>query len=378
MKTTSFALRTLAIPFAFLAATLAPDSIAQTAVTTDPVGFINLNVKGTGGTKASEITYIGLSMARPVDYQGTAETVSGSTLTSSTATWTTNQFASTPTPGYFLEVFSGSKAGLLTQIVSCNGTNKTLTVAENLTSLGVESTNVTFKIRQNWSLAGIFGATNSAGLGAGNSTTADLVSIYNPALGGGAGGYDQYFYSSGGLAGVGWRKVGGGNTNHANTPIAQDEGPIIKRLQASDLSIPLSASVKLGQTLTTVFPGPNFIGNVYPSGVLTLGLTDLAANPPKYRSNLYTASSTTGVVGGNSTTADLILIYNPTLGGGAGGYDQYFYSSGGLAGIGWRKVGGGSTNQAGTVLASGKAIYLKRSATAGNFNWVIPQPFATP
>ena len=49
-----------------------------------------------------------------------------------------------------------------------------------------------------------------------------------------------------------------------------------------------------------------------------------AANPPKYSSALFTGSNTTGVVGGSSTTADLILIYNPALGGGTGGFDQYF------------------------------------------------------
>jgi len=140
----------------------------------------------------------------------------------------------------------------------------------------------------------------------------------------------------------------------------------------------LPGAVKLGTTLTTVFPGINIIGNVYPSGVMTLGLTDAAANPPKYSSNLYTGSAATGVLGGTSGTADQIWIYNPTLNGGAGDYDVYFYSMGGAEGIGWRRVGSGSANQAGTVLSSGKAIYLKRSASAGNFNWVVPQPFPNP
>lgn len=359
------------------AITLLPThAIAATEAMTDPVGFITVTIKGTAGAKPSEVTYLGLGLANTVDYQSVAETVSGSTLTCNSATWTDNQFASTPNPGYFLEVFSGPKAGLLTQVVSCNDAANTLTVADDLTALGVGN-NVSFKIRRNWSLAAIFGPTNSAGLQAGNATNADLILIYNSTLPGG-GGYDQYFYSSGGLPGIGWRKVGGGSSNKANDPIALEEGIIVKRLQSSDLAITLSGAVKLGQTITPVFAGPNFIGNVYPSGVMTLGLTDANSNPPRYSSGLYTGNSSTGVLGGNSTTADLILIYNPTLGGGAGGFDQYFYSTGGLPGVGWRKVGGGNTDQAPTVLPASQAIYLKRSPALAGFDWVMPQPFPTP
>jgi len=357
-------------------------STAAFAQTSDPVGFTTLNIKGTGGTKASEITYLGLSMVPSGEYRNVAETVSGTVLTCSTATWTDNQYASTPAPGYFLEVFSGAKAGLLTQVVSCSATSKTVTVADNLTTLGVEGTNVTFKIRPNWSLATLFGATNTAGLQPGSSTTADLVLIYNPNLGGGAGGYDTYYYSNvGGLIGNGWRKSGAGNTDQANALIAIDEAILVKRLQSADLNFTVQGAVKLGQTITTVFAGPNFIGNVYPAGQMTLGTTDLAANPPKYSSGLYTdATGATGVKPGSSTTADLILIYNPTLGGGAGGYDTYYYSNvGGLIGNGWRKSGAGNVDQSATVLASGRAILLKRSVSApGSFNWVMPQPFATP
>lgn len=359
-------------------ATSAPFAIADEA-TTDPVGFLTLSVKGHGGTKASEFTYLGLGMARPIAYQAVAETVSGTTLTCSTATWTDNQYASTPQPGYFVEIGSGAKTGLLSQVVSSNDAANTLTVADDLTALGVEGTNVVFKIRPNWSLATLFGATNSAGFGAGSSTTADLILIYNPNLGGGAGGYDTFFYSSGGIPGVGWRQTGQGSADKKDAPIALDEALIIKRLQSADLNVTVSGAVKLGNTITTVFTGANFIGNVYPGGVMTLGNTDLGQNPPRYSSGLYTGSNTTGVKAGSSTTADLILVYNPTLGGGAGGYDTYFYSSGGIPGVGWRQTGQGSANKADVALETGRAIFVKRQTDAGGaFNWVAPQPFPNP
>lgn len=374
MKKTCGFVRLLAIPVTLLGAALTTSGYAQTPGASAPVGSITLSIKGNGGTKASEFTYLGLSMAPPVDFQAVAEKVAGTVLTCSAATWTSNQFAKTPLPGYFLEVRSGTLTGLMTQIVSCDAATKTLTLAENLTFLGVETTNVSFEIRKNWSIGTIFGATNTAGLGAGSATTADQIRIYNPELNSGNGGYDTYFYSNDASIGAGWRKVRAGAVNQVNTPIILDEGIIVQRFQSADLSFPLVGAVKRGETLTTIFFGSNFVGNVYPSGLLTLGLTDPAAIPPKYSSNLYTGNPATGVLGGTFTTGDLISIYNPALSGGAGGYDSYFYSTGGTLGIGWRKNGAGTVNQAGTVLAFGKSIRLTRRAT-GNFHWVIPQPF---
>tara|TARA_R110000868_G_scaffold104347_2_gene287394 strand:- start:182 stop:679 length:498 start_codon:yes stop_codon:yes gene_type:complete len=70
-----------------------------------------------------------------------------------------------------------------------------------------------------------------------------------------------------------------------------------------------------------------------------------------------------GFVKGTSTTADLLLVYNSTLGGGVGGWDQYFFSNGGLVGIGWRKVGAGSVNQTDTLILPGSVLQLKRIGT---------------
>jgi uncharacterized protein (TIGR02597 family) len=195
------------------------------------------------------------------------------------------------------------------------------------------------------------------------------VSLWNPALGGGQGGYDQYFYQTSGFGGVGWRKIGGGvSTDQQNAPILLDDGLVVKRLQSADVNVVVTGAVKLGPTQSPVTVGLNFIGNVYPSGSLTLG-----------SSNLYTGSSTTGVAGGTSITADLVSIWNPTLAGGSGGYEQYFYQTSGFGGTGWRKIGGGvSTDQSGTTLAVGHAVLINRMPSSGPFTWVVPQPFPNP
>ena len=376
MKTNASFLRHLAAVATLLLPAATLPSFAQTTATTDPVGFITLTIKGTGGTQASAISFLGLGITPPVEYQGIADSVNGTTITSNNTAWTDNQFASTPAPGYFLEVTSGSNAGLMSLVASCNAAAKTLTVADDLTALGVAN-GATFKLRKNWSLGSLFGSTNSAGLGGGSSSTADLVLLWNPTLNSGTGGYDQFFYSTGGFAGVGWRKVGGGSTDQQYAAILLDDGLVVKRLQSADVSVAVSGAVKLGPTESTILVGPNFIGNVYAGGVMTLGNTDATAVPPKYSSGLYTGISTTGLVAGTSGTADLVLIWNQTLNSGAGGYDQYFYSSGGFAGIGWRNVGGGSTDQKDTIIATGTSVLIKRNS-GGSFTWVAPQPFPNP
>ncbi|MFN7564301.1 MAG: hypothetical protein ACK5TH_21200, partial [Prosthecobacter sp.] len=202
------------------------------AQTTDPIGFTTLSIAGTGGTQASAVSFLGLSMARPTAFRSVAETVSGTTLTCSAATWTDNQYASVPAPGYYLEVFSGAKAGLMSQIVSCNAAAKTLTVADNLQNLGVETTNVTFKIRPNWSIGTVFGATNNVAVDAtsgqatglvsgATASRADLVLLYNE----NTLGYDQYFYSTGTNS---WQQVGGDGSDQATAPIHIHEGVLIK------------------------------------------------------------------------------------------------------------------------------------------------------
>ena len=368
MKTKTSLFRSIAAAGALIFGVATQSSFAQT---TDPVGFTTLSIAGTGGTQASAVSFLGLSMARPTAFRAVAETVSGTTLTCSAATWTDNQYASTPAPGYFLEVFSGGKAGLMSQIVSCSAADKTLTVADNLTNLGVEGTNVTFKIRPNWSIGTIFGATNNVavdtttqqatGLRSGSSTArADSILLYNE----NTLAYDQYFFYSGNSQ---WVKAGDpAFADQSTVPIYLHEGVVIVRTIANGLSVSLSGEVKLGQTIMPVTPtasntaGLNYRGNVYPSGALTLA-----------NSGLYTdAAGTTGVKPGSSTArADSVLIWNAV----AKSYDQYFYYSGTSTWV----IAGDPTfaNKGATAIPSGASIIIKRLPNNGSFTWVIPQPF---
>jgi hypothetical protein len=97
----------------------------------------------------------------------------------------------------------------------------------------------------------------------------------------------------------------------------------------------------------------------------------LAGNEP-YRvrpaatiANIFGSTNQAGLLAGNANTADLILVPN-----GTGGLDTFFYSNGGFTGVGWRKVGGGSTNFAAESIVYTDAFFVQRRG-ATNLSLVV-------
>jgi len=342
---TQFLRRLTAAVVGSCAVFMASPLVAQTTATTDPVGFITLNVAGTGGTTPTALSLLGLGLTRAVDYQGAAESVGANSLTDNDATWTDNQFNGAA-GAYYVEITSGTAAGTSYDIASTTAATKTISTTQNLAA-GVAA-GASFKIRKHWTVASVFGPANEGGLQGGTSSTADQVLLYNGTS------YDTYFYSTGGLTGVGWRKNGAGAADQANVKIYPEEGVLALRKQSPTANVVLMGSVKTGQTSIPVLAGLNVLGNVY------------AANMTLGDSGLYTGSSATGVNGGTSSTADQVLLYN------GASYDTYFYSTGGLTGVGWRKNGAGSTDFSTTAIPVGTSVLIQRKVASG-FNWVAPQ-----
>ncbi|HET6407526.1 MAG TPA: TIGR02597 family protein [Chthoniobacteraceae bacterium] len=320
---------------------------AQTTATTDPVGFITLNVAGTGGAAAPALSFKGLGLTRAIEYQGSAETVGANTIVDNDATWTDNQFNGA-NGAYYLEISTGSGAGTTYDIQSTAAGTKTITLAQNLAN-GVAAP-VTFKIRKHWTIASVFGPTNEAGLLPGDATTADQILIFNGT------GYDIYYYQTGGF-GTGWRSGNDAVNDAGPTKIYPDDGLIVKRKGSANVNVVLLGAVKTGQSSFPISVGTNVVGNVY------------AANMTLQSSGLYTGNTTTGLAGGDATSADQVLIWNGT------GYDIYYYQTGGF-GTGWRS-GNDAVNDAGpTPIPVGSSIIVKRKA-APAFDWKAPQHPAT-
>ena len=111
---------------------------------------------------------------------------------------------------------------------------------------------------------------------------------------------------------------------------------------------------KLPPVTITINPGANIARNPFQTPMTLAGC------------GIHTGDPATGLAEGFGTTADTITFLNPTT------YDTFYFSNGGLAGIGWRKTTDDVTNQANTQIPVGANLIINRKA-AGSFIW-IPLP----
>lgn len=304
---------------ALFAAVLSP-SFAQTA-TTKPVGYRTETLKGGGA-----FNLFSPNLDNAVGAAGTIDTIAGAVLTDNEANFTAAFTAGEPVT---IKITSGANAGITADVTSFTAT--TLTTAQDISA--ALTAGVSYEARKTPTIASTFGAANSAGLAEGNTSNADVIWIPK-----GDGTYTRVYRSSGGLSGVGWRFVGAAG-DAAAFPIAITDAVFIERRGATDLPIVFTGHVQTTATKTGVISGFNPLSRVIPVG---LTLTD---------SQLQTE-----IQQGNSTNSD--VVWNPK---GDGTYDRYFYSNGGLSGVGWRIIGGAG-DQGAVQLKSGFLIERKQAA----------------
>ena len=327
-------------------ALLVVPAFAQTTATTDPVGFITLNVTA-GAVGAPAYAHIGLGLTRTVSYQGTAETSVGGTtaLVDNEATWTDNQFNGAA-GAFFVEITSGVGVGTTYDIAATTASTKTLTLTQSLAASVVNG--ASFKVRQHSTIGSVFGPANEAGLAGGTLATADQLLIWNGV------GFDTYYFKTSGLGGTGWRSSTSTSADKQSQIIYPEDGLVVKRNPTTPVNVVLMGSVKLGISSFPVSFGYNYLANVC-AAPLTLA-----------SSGLYTADGNTGIIGGTLATSNQVLVWNGT------GYSTYYYKTSGLGGTGWRSSASTSVDASTTSIPVGAAIVVNRKNGAA-FNWVIPQ-----
>ncbi|MDB6004234.1 MAG: N-formylglutamate amidohydrolase [Prosthecobacter sp.] len=329
-------------------------TVTQAQVTTDPVGFVTINVTGNAGSGQPVYTFATLGMYNSVSYQSTTTSVGGSsTLVDASATWADNAYNGAGGQiSYYVEISSGPGAGTTYDITGTTAASKSLTLGQPLAAS--ITTGASYRIRPHWTLATVFGATNQNGLAGGNSSGADQILIFSNAT----QGYTTYYYQTSGFGGVGWRKSGAPTVDASASVIYPDDGFIIVRKQSADVALTIAGAVKTGQSSIPVPAGYNLLGNVYATSMTFAS------------SGLYTGDSATGVAGGNSTSADQVLIWNPAV----TGYDTYYYQTSGFGGTGWRKSGAPTVDAGTASIPTGAALFVNRRASTGTgFDWVAPQ-----
>ena len=149
-------------------------------------------------------------------------------------------------------------------------------------------------------------------------------------------------------------------TDASGTTLYPDQGVVIVRRAAGDISLILTGTVKTGPTVVPVESNLNLVANLYPAGTLTLG-----------SSGLYTGNSQTGLAGGTATTADQVLLFDPAT----GAYSIYYFKTSGLGGTGWRSAASNRVDASNTILPTAGAMFIKRLENRASFLWTVPQPY---
>jgi uncharacterized protein (TIGR02597 family) len=312
---------------------LLPAVFGATEATTDPVGFITLNV-ASGSAATPQYTLLSPTLLRPVDWQGTIGTISGKIISVANSPWTANQFNS----GYFVEVTSGANAGAWSDIAAT--ATGSITTEDSLSSFAAAG--ATIRIRKHVTLNDFLGPTNSAGLlGSDSSETADEVLIYDGAI------PSIYWYST--IPGyTGWRDL---SFNAAGSKIiAPNQGVAIKRKTSGAVTFVSSGTVKTGNTFIPIVPGYNVVGTIAAQGLTlaTCGLTPAVG--------LQASDS--------AETADALIIY------GGSTPAIYWYSN--IPNYtGWRYLNFDSA--AAVPITPGSSLVIQRKGATA-FNWVVPAP----
>lgn len=355
MKTNASIFRCLATVIAMVFGAATQTSFAQTTSATTPVGFVTMSVSGTGGTKPTAYTFTSLGLVNPIAFQSTTTaSTGGPTIVDTAATWANNAYNSATAgapPSHFVEILSGPAAGAMYDIVTTDGTGKSLTVSPALAA-GVTA-GVSYAIRPHWTIASVFGPTvnQAGGLAGGSAADADQIQLFRN------GNYVGYLYQTSGRGVLvnAWVSTTDLNADASTTVIYPDDGILVIRKQSASASIALNGSVKTGQTAIPVQTGYSLLGNVYAAG-MTLG-----------NSNLYTGNSATGVANGSAADADQIIFWNGS------NFVQYFYQTSGRGVLldAWVSTNDLNAPAGNTPIPAGAALFIKRNGAP--FTWVAPQ-----
>jgi len=333
----------------------AAGSYAQTA-TTDPVGYITINVKATG-----TLSFVSPSLVNKVEFSGVATAANATSITVSGTPFTPSAFNIAPAPPvgsgkpqYYVEITNGANEGAWTNITG-NPTNNAVNTADDMSALITAGT-TTIKIRKHVTIADMFGATNSAGLDGGDQiSSADEIKVLNSET---KSILNIFFYDDG--ATQAW--IDADSNDVADFPIEPQQGLFVNRKLATPVSFVRVGHVKTGKTMVTSDPGinvlavPRAVGSAFT--LATSNLTNAGAQSGKVKS------------GDQIAFADVLKIQqaNGTL------KEFFHYDDGGTQA--WLDADG--IELPGEQLNEGTSFILIRQQSAGIFTWTVPAETIAP
>jgi hypothetical protein len=327
------ALATLAV-----LASLSSSAWALTTVATVPVGYLKLDIAGSGATTPFGLPLDETTAPSAGIRAGKIESFTTNTLSNSSGGWTGN--LASPSAPWLLRITSGASAGKTLEVASNTAT--TLSFASvDLTSLGLTAGTDTFElvpIDTLWTLLG-----SNTVLGGTSAALADNVQVRSGAT------WIAYFYDTN----LGfWRRTIGPATNSNNVLIRPGMGlEILRRNTALTLTFtgrvldaPFHVAVN-NATSSAIHAG-------YPTDT-TLGGLAVQTLLPGWRS------------GATATGSDLVSLYTGSA------WVNYFYN-----GTFWQPAIGAATNSDTLAIPAGAVLGLQRLGTSGTTDLVRPLPYS--
>lgn len=326
---------------------------AQTTSTTDPVGFVTVDVtSGLGTAKRGTLMSVPLLESETISGQpaGFITGVTSNTLVNTNAGWTPGQLSDPAIP-YVIQVASGAAAGQMFLIASSTNTAGALAGVPNtatnvtvssldsaqvdLTTLGIVPGTDTYKIFACDTIGSFFGVPPTGVLGGSAATNSDTIIV---ALN---GAFNTYWFNTG-VATNRWSRVGPGNPDSRNVALLPSYGIQYQRLPTNGLSfVPIGQVPTTNRQVSIKNSGITYLSQFWPAEttISTLGLQSL----PGWVSSAV------------ATNADNILLTS------AGAFSTYWYN-----GTNWRRVGPGNPISDTNVVPIGATIQvLKRGTNAG-------------
>lgn len=353
----------------FLVTTLAlVTSINAQTVFTSPAGYVKLKAIAAASSSDPSFNFVNHALAQKRKSVGEVTAGGTDVITSSSSSWTADQFAGSEGP-HFVLITSGSLEGQMYDIAS-NSTD-TLTLAQGS---GDTSTLVgaIFQIYQHNTLSSMFSSDPEAKgvMGGLTSSSADQVILYDVE----SSGFKTFFFKNdappfSGEIDNDWVEDDQFSTSAALTVIPPNQGFIyLRRDETSPLEVTLFGDVITSAVSVAIVPGFNLLAVPAPVDTnVTLGSSGLR---PAVGETEDLAIHLEG--GLTSTEAETIFIYDNAT----ESYQSYFFRNdappfSGEIDNDWVEDNLFTVSAAGTSL-NGGSFFIARKAENATLNWVFP------
>jgi len=324
---------------------------AQTTATTDPVGFMTIDLP------VGSDTIVATPLTKAPVFQGAVSSLSGFTITATGASF--GSLTSTP---HYVQAITGSQAGIIFDVAS--NTTDTITIVNNGLSPTGLSNGVSFKVIPYWTLSQLFPSTDqgvSFTASASTTSPARRTQILTPNLtntGINRSAAATYYF----VTNTYWRSTAGGTNNFDGTPLLPDTYFIVRNTTNSAAGkLTVAGSVNTGTMTVQLDRATNQNDNYVSLGrPVDIRLNDLGL----ISSGAFQQSVSATTPGRRD---QLLVFSNSTIGFNKAAAVTYYY----VTNSGWRSTATGTNDMGSSVIpaAVGYVVRKATNATAGSEFW---------